>query len=97
MLSVVLNGCSRLGRARGTSFSHRMRNKTMNWINKLFCDANGVPDDARVAAFLLVLAFIGNSIYATVTGHTFDAQQFGVGSGALAAGIGGWFGFRKAN
>lgn len=69
------------------------------WITRMFSDATGEPDDARVAAFLIVLAFIFNAIYAVVAGkeHTFDAQQFGIGAGALAAGVGIWFGQRKAN
>ena len=70
-----------------------------SWIERMFLDASGEPDDARVAAFLIVLAFIFNAVYAVVAGkdHTFDAQQFGIGAGALAAGIGCWFGQRKAN
>jgi len=70
-----------------------------SWLARLFSDASGEPDDARLAAFLIVLAFIFNTVYAVVAGkdHTFDAQQFGIGAGALAAGIGMWFGQRKAN
>ena len=68
----------------------------MNWINKMFCDEAGIPDDARVAAFLIVLAFVGNSLFAVIASptHAFDAQQFGIGVGAMAAGIGVWFGQR---
>lgn len=68
----------------------------MNWLNKMFSDAEGVPDDARVAAFIIVLAFVGNSVFAVVMSatHAFDAQQFGIGVGAMAAGIGLWFGQR---
>ena len=71
----------------------------MNWVNRMFCDANGVPDDARVAAFIIVLAFVGNSVFSIImsTNHAFDAQQFGIGTGAMAAGIGCWFGVRKSN
>jgi len=69
------------------------------WIARCFEDANGVPDEARVAAFLMVLAFITNSVVSVVMNpaHTFDAQQFGIGAGALAAGVGVWFGQRKDN
>ena len=68
----------------------------MNWINRMFCDPNGIPDDARVAAFLIVLAFISNSVFAVIMSktHGFDAQQFGIGVGAMAAGLGLWFGQR---
>ena len=71
----------------------------MNWLARLFADATGEPDDARVAAFLIVLTFIGNSVSAVwlSPSHTFDAQSFGLGAGGLAAGIGVWFGQRKAN
>ena len=65
----------------------------MSWINRMFSDAEGIPDDARVSAFMIVLAFVGNSIFAVVMSktHAFDAQQFGIGVGAMAAGIGVWF------
>ena len=68
----------------------------MNWISRMFSDDAGMPDDARVAAFIIVLAFVGNSIFAVVMSatHAFDAQQFGIGVGAMAAGIGLWFGQR---
>jgi len=69
----------------------------MNWLKSLFADANGIPDDARLAAFLLVLSYIANSIVAIVMSHEhlFNAQEFGIGAGALSAGIGVWFGQRK--
>ena len=71
----------------------------MNWFSRLFADATGEPDDARVAAFLIVLTFIGNSVSAVWLNpsHAFDAQSFGLGAGGLATGIGVWFGARKAN
>lgn len=69
----------------------------MEWLRKAFEDTNGNPDDARMAAFILVLSFIGNAFFATYQGQIWHAQDFGIGAGALAAGIGGWFGFRKTN
>jgi hypothetical protein len=69
----------------------------MKWLKRMFEDANGVPDDARVSAFLLVLGFICSSLYSVYIGHEFKPQDWGIGAGALAAGIGGWFGFRKEN
>lgn len=69
----------------------------LTWIKKAFEDAQGIPDDARVAAFLLVLSFIGNAAFALHKGQVWNAQDFGIGAGTLAAGIGGWFGFRKSN
>ena len=69
----------------------------MDWIRKAFEDANGIPDDARVSAFLLVLAFIANAGFALYKGQAWNAQDFGIGAGALVAGIGGFFGLRKGN
>lgn len=69
----------------------------MNWLRKLFEDEHGNPDDARVSAFLLVVGFIGSSLWSVYSGHEFKPQDWGIGAGALAAGIGGWFGFRKEN
>lgn len=71
----------------------------IDWIKRMFSDASGEPDDARVAAFMMVVSFIGNSITGVIMSqsHAFDAQQFGIGAGALAAGIGVWFGQRKDN
>lgn len=67
------------------------------FIKSGFTTKDGELDDARVAAFMLVITFIGNSIAAVHLSHTFDMQQFGIGAGALAAGIGVWFGQRKDN
>lgn len=69
----------------------------MNWFKKMFEDANGIPDDARVSAFLLVLGFIASSVWSVYGGHEFKPQDWGIGAGALAAGVGGWFGLRKTN
>ena len=41
----------------------------MSWINRMFSDADGIPDDARVSAFMIVLAFVGNSIFAVEIGR----------------------------
>ena len=69
------------------------------WIAGIFEDAKGVPDEARIGAMLLIATFCGNSIASVVmsTSHAFDAQTFGIGSGALAAGLGAWLGLRKDN
>ncbi len=68
------------------------------WISKLLADPAGLPDDGRVAAMLLVLGYLGLSGWNVIAlHHAFDMQQFGVGAGALSAGVGGWFGFRKGN
>jgi hypothetical protein len=71
----------------------------MGWIRKMFEDVQGIPDDARVAAFLIVLTFLGNSIASVAlgAGHVFNPETFGIGAGSMAAGVGVWFGARKAN
>ena len=67
------------------------------FIKSGFTTAQGELDDARVSAFLLVIAYIAHQGYAIHEGQHFDAQAFGIGAGALAAGIGVWFGQRKDN
>ena len=67
------------------------------WIKKLLEDANGIPDDARVAAFLLVVAFIGLSVYAIHQGQPFNPLTWGGGAGALSSGIAAWFKLRGGN
>lgn len=67
----------------------------LNWINRMFSDPQGVPDDARVWAFMLVLAFIilnGISIFLTKT--PFSPTDFGTGAGLMAAAIGAMFKIR---
>lgn len=69
------------------------------FIKSGFTTKDGELDDARLAAFMLVVAYIGHSLISIIMNpaHTFDAQNWGVGAGALAAGIGMWFGARKDN
>lgn len=69
----------------------------MNWIKQLLADAQGIADDGRVAAFLAVLGFIACQAYSVSKGHPFDAQAFGIGGGALFAGVGALFGMRGNN
>jgi hypothetical protein len=69
------------------------------WVRQLFEDANGVPDEARVGAFILICCFAWNSVSSVMYSatHAFSAQDFGIGAGALAAGVGAWLGLRKDN
>jgi len=67
------------------------------FIKSGFTTDKGELDDARVAAFLLVLTYIVASIYAIQQGQTWNPKDFGIGAGALVLGIGGWFGFRGNN
>lgn len=70
-----------------------------NFIKEMFTDKDGITDDGRITAFMLVLAFIGNSVISVVmsTAHAFDAQSFGIGSGALVAGVGALLKLRGDN
>ena len=68
------------------------------WISKMLSDPAGLPDDSRVAAMLLVLAYIALSAWSVIDqGHAFSMVQFGAGAGTLAGGIGAWLGLRKGN
>ena len=69
----------------------------MNWLKSMFSDSSGAVDDARIAAFMMVVSFIGNSAFALYKGQPWNPQEFGLGAGALAAGVGVWFGQRKGN
>jgi hypothetical protein len=71
----------------------------ISFIREMFSDPKGLLDDARVAAFIIVLTFCGNSVISVVMNstHIFAAQDFGIGAGALVAGIGILFGQRKDN
>ncbi len=82
-----------------SDLTHLKRMHMLNWLNRVFSDADGEPDDARIAAFMMVLTFLGNSIASVVLNehHVFDAQAFGIGAGAIAGGVGVWFGARMGN
>lgn len=69
------------------------------WLKRVLEDSAGIPDEARIGAMLVILTFCGNSIASVVMSstHTFDPQSFGIGAGALAAGLGAWLGLRKDN
>ena len=69
----------------------------MAFIKSGFTTAQGELDDARVAAMLLVLAYIGSTFYTIYQGQPFNYKDFGIGVGALSAGVGCWFGIRKEN
>jgi hypothetical protein len=66
----------------------------LNWLKQLIADPNGIPDDARIISIGLIITFIVKTF---LVSGTFDFQSWGLGAGALVAGIGGLFGFRKDN
>ena len=47
------------------------------WLKGLLADPNGVPDDGRLAALLIVLSYIGNSAYALHLGQVWNPQDYG--------------------
>ena len=63
-----------------------------SWIRRMFSDASGIPDEARVVGVALgiLLAYLAIS-------QRWDAQSFAVGIGAYAASIGGWLRLRGNN
>ena len=67
------------------------------WLKGLLADPNGVPDDGRLAALLIVLSYIGNSAYALHLGQVWNPQDYGIGAGAVLAGAGGLFKLRAGN
>lgn len=69
----------------------------MNFIKQMFTDKDGIADDGRVAAFLLMLTFVGNSIYALVLNQPWHPQDYGIGAGALVAGAGALLKLRGDN
>lgn len=74
-----------------------MIEKIISWLKSIFSDASGVPDEARVCAVALVFAYIILAGIDITFHHAhFDLQSFGVGAGALSAGVGGWFKLRGA-
>ena len=67
----------------------------LNWLKLVFSDPNGVPDDARITAMCAVFTALGLAIYAIVVkGQVFEMQAYGVGIGALYAGVGASFKLR---
>lgn len=84
-----------VGVALGWAFAQL--NDARVWIARMFEDASGVPDDARVGAFVMVLGFVGSSVWSVAVGNEFKPQDWGIGAGALLAGVGGLFGLRKDN
>ena len=70
----------------------------MNWLKQVFSDPNNFPDDGRIGAMAIIFTGLGLAIYSVVYNHqVFDMQTFGIGSGALCAGVGGMFKLRGGN
>lgn len=59
------------------------------WLLDLFLDANGDSDETVLYAFAGILTYNTLAIYSVVvsTTHAFDMQGYGIGFGAILAGI----------
>ena len=71
----------------------------MNFLKQMFVDKDGVADMERVAAFFMVLAFVWNAVHALYlpTPQVWNPQDYGIGAGALAAGLGALLRLRGEN
>lgn len=69
------------------------------WIKGGLSYTDGTMDEGSVAALATVAAYICISAYAAYANpqHTFNMQDFGIGAGALFAGVGVLLGQRKVN
>ena len=67
----------------------------MNWLKQVFSDPAGIPDDGRIGAMAAIFTGLGLAVYSVVYARqAFNMQTFGIGIGALFAGVGGMFKFR---
>ncbi|MGC8519960.1 MAG: hypothetical protein ACP5P4_15800 [Steroidobacteraceae bacterium] len=61
----------------------------MNALQTMLTDATGTYEIAKASGALVVITYLGLSIYAVVwKGQTFDPQSFGIGAGAVIAAMG---------
>lgn len=75
-----------------------MISSLLNWIQRLIADSNGVPDEARLMAVLVVLVYLALAVWNVGYEHRpFDYAAFGQGIGFTSAGIGAWFFGRGKN
>ena len=75
-----------------------MIRKLLEWLKGLLSDTDGVPDEARVIAVLVVLVYLGLAVWNVSHEHRpFDYAAFGQGIGYTSAGIGAWFFGRGKN
>jgi hypothetical protein len=66
------------------------------WIIDLFRDANNDADETVLYALSGVLTYNGLAIYSVVASatHAFDMQAYGIGFGAILAGIFAGYGLK---
>jgi hypothetical protein len=69
-----------------------MWNAIITYIKSMVADPNGLADDARLCALLLVFTFIGGVLIDLLINHNkFEPQAYGLGSASLCGGVGAWF------
>lgn len=82
--------------ASDTSTSNEDNTHSSGWLHTfvtdLFQNERGEWDLSRVMWAMTVLGFLANAAYACFTSHQFNAQDFGLGAGAIlaAGGAGAW-------
>lgn len=58
------------------------------WLKDLLTDANGDADETVLYAFLGIMTFVWMQVYDVIyLKHAFNPQGFGVGMGAILAGV----------
>lgn len=69
------------------------------WIKGGLSYSDGTMDDGAVAAMATVFAYLAIAAYSVHASehHIFNMQEFGIGAGAIFAGVGVLFGTRKIN
>ena len=61
----------------------------MSALKNMLADATGTYEIAKASGALVVLTYIGLSVYAVVVkAQPFDPQSFGIGAGAVIAAMG---------
>lgn len=68
----------------------------VNWLKELFSRSRDVVDDSAFSAVLIVIGFVGNSMWALIEHpESWNPTSYGAGAAALASGIGFMFKLRK--
>ena len=60
------------------------------FFQKLVADGAGNPDEAVITGLVSVLAYVGMGVYRLVHSGELAFQDFGIGFGAMAGGVGAW-------
>lgn len=60
----------------------------MSFIVEMWTDDEGKPEPAYIWGGIATAIGLGLQVYCTVKGKPFDLQGYGIGAGALVAGLG---------